>query len=131
MRVTPYDVEELSQILAVSFPETGWGSPLELREQMLAPGKYYYFAQVSSRTIGHIGVVVGGREVYIRGVGILPEWRRNGYGRQMLAETLRLQIASGAAKFELDVATENESALNIYTSCGFRQSNVYDYYVVF
>jgi len=32
--------------------------------------------------------------------------------------------------FELDVATENEGALNIYIACGFRQSNVYDYYRV-
>jgi len=127
----PEDVEELSRMLAISFPESGWGAPEDLLEKMLEPDKRYYLAQISGRTIGHIGVTIGDHATYIGGVGILPEWRRMGYGRQMLAATIARQIEAGATRFELDVATENESALNIYTSCGFQQCNVYDYYIVF
>jgi ribosomal protein S18 acetylase RimI-like enzyme len=129
--VTSQHVQELSNMLNVSFPETGWGSPTELLEELSEPSKRYYLAQTAGTTIGHIGVTIGDNETYIRGVGILPEWRRRGFGRKMLAETLRRHIGAGATQLELDVATENEGALNIYTACGFRQSNVYDYYLVF
>ena len=131
IRVAADDVEELSGMLAISFPGTGWGTPKDLLAEMERPGNRYYLAYLSGQTIGHIGVSKGKDETYIRGVGILPEWRRKGYGRQMLAQTLRLLLAEGVERFELDVATDNENALNIYTACGFRQSNVYDYYTVF
>lgn len=129
--VTSEHVEELSRMLAVSFPDSGWGAPADLLKELAEPGKRYYLAKLADEAIGHIGVAIGKHETYIRGVGIMPEWRRKGYGRQMLAETLRREHGAGAANFELDVATENEGALNIYMSCGFKQSNVYDYYVVF
>jgi ribosomal protein S18 acetylase RimI-like enzyme len=131
IEVTPEHVDTLSRMLAISFPGSGWRASEELLEELRDPAKSYFLAQVSGQTVGHIGVSTSEKDTYIRGVGILPEWRRRGYGRQMLASVLRMQIEAGARNFELDVATENESALSIYTSCGFHKSNVYDYYLVF
>ena len=39
-------------------------------------------------------------------------------------------LAEGHTRFELDVETENNQALSLYQSCGFHETDVYDYYVV-
>ena len=126
------EILSLSRMLSINFPAASWGSREDLIKELNDPDKRYWLAYRRGEVIGHIGISSGGdRESYIRGVGIVPEWRRQGLGRQMLGALLDLLVADGASDmFELDVATENEGALNIYIACGFRQSNVYDYYRV-
>ena len=63
-----------------------------------------------------------------RGVGVLLEHRRRGYGRQLLAALLVQMRAEGHTRFLLDVATENPAALSLYKACGFRETAVYDCY---
>ena len=71
-----------------------------------------------------------GKSVYIRGFEIVPERRRRGYGRQLLAAALQAMLLEGCRQFALDVATDNVQALSLYKACGFREANVYDYYDV-
>ena len=94
------------------------------------PGSRYYRAFVRGEVVGQIGTLFEENQVYIRGVGILPERRRRGYGRQMLAATVAALIAEGQAHFALDVATETERALELYRSCGFEETNVYEYHAL-
>lgn len=94
------------------------------------PGSRYYFALVQGEPVGQLGVLFEEDQVYIRGVGVLPEYRRRGYGRQMLAATVGALQAEGHTRFSLDVATENDRALDLYRSCGFQETNVYEYYDV-
>ena len=87
----------------------------------------------NSEVIGHIGWIHSSNNCYIRGVGILPAWRGKGWGRSMIAAVMRQELQtpeSAPHLFELDVATQNESALSIYRSCGFESVTVYDYYTV-
>jgi ribosomal protein S18 acetylase RimI-like enzyme len=94
------------------------------------PGSRYYRAFVQGEAVGQIGVLFEENQIYIRGVGILPEQRRRGYGRQMLAATVATLIAEGQTHFSLDVATENDRALELYRSCGFAETNVYEYHAL-
>ena len=97
------------------------------------PGVRYYLAEHDGVQIGQIGVIgpddpAGG--VYLRGFGVVPEQRRRGYGRQLLAATLQAMRSEGQTRFSLDVATDNAQALSLYESCGFRTTNIYDYHTV-
>lgn len=123
-------VAELSRLLAVSFGATRWSVVEELLDELQRPEVRYYLAQRDGHLIGQIGVLAQEECIYIRGVGILPEWRRQGNGRQLLAATVGKLLAEGHRRFELDVATENSGALSIYHSCGFQETTVYDYYTV-
>ena len=38
--------------------------------------------------------------------------------------------ASTGSNLMLEVATENRNALGLYQSCGFKETTVYDYFVV-
>lgn len=104
------------------------GQVQQMARRFDEPGSRYYRAYVHGDVVGQLGVLFEECQVYIRGVGILPEQRRRGYGRQMLAAIVALLTAEGQTHFSLDVAIENERALDLYRSCGFRETNVYEYY---
>ena len=87
-----------------------------------------YVAFLDEAPVGKLDVAFEGDEVAIYGFGVLPEYRRKGYGRQILARTIQEIRASGQWRVWLEVATENEQALSLYQSCGFKVTSSYDYY---
>lgn len=123
-------VADLSKLLAVSFGDSRWNDPEMLLKELERANKRYFLAKLDGRVIGQIGVIVENRSVYIRAVGIAPEWRHQGYGRQLLATTVQQMLTEGQTHFALDVATENRQALALYQSCGFHETTAYDYHTV-
>lgn len=125
------DIPQLANIQARCYPDSP-ATPAALERQMASrfadPGSRYYLALARDEIVGQIGVLFEADQLYIRGVAILPEHRRRGHGRQMLAATVTAMLAEGQTHFALDVATDNERALTLYHSCGFRETNIYDYY---
>ncbi len=124
------NVGELSRLISLNFKDSEWNTSPFLLKEMEGSDKHYYLAKLGDQFIGHIGTVNEEASVYIRAVGIASEWRHRGYGRQLLAALLSKLIAEGCQTFELDVATENSSALSLYQSCGFQETTIYDYYRV-
>ncbi len=117
----------LAHLTAQSF-SGGATSAGALAQRLQQKGVRYFLAGLDGMQIGQIGVVDTDSSIYVRGVGILPEYRRRGYGRQLLAMTVGLMLTEGHTHFTLDVATDNPQALSLYQSCGFRETMVYDYY---
>ena len=129
--VGPGEVVELSRLIGLTFGASEWNSPESLLAARNRENSRYFLAQREGIAIGHAGVLVeGAGRVYIRAVGIAPEFRHRGYGRQLLSAVVQKMLAEGHTRFELDVATENQQALSLYQSCGFHETNVYDYYLV-
>jgi ribosomal protein S18 acetylase RimI-like enzyme len=123
------ELAELAQLLIVSFGEGGGPDEADLQRDLASLNSQYFLAKLGSTTIGQIGVLKEDqRRIYIRAVGILPAYRRQGYGRQLLAATLTKMLAAGFQHFALDVETANADALKLYQSCGFSETNVYEYY---
>ena len=129
-QATAHDLDLLARLQAGSFNE-----PLpEAREQQVRhlaeAGSRVYVGGVEDVPVGVVGVIPEQHGVYIRGLGVLPDERGKGYGRGLLAAALLTALSDGHTHAALDVATENRSALGLYLSCGFRETNRYDYYVV-
>jgi len=116
--------------IPLTFEDARWSAADALLRELENPAKRYFIARLDGEAIGQIGIITTAERVYIRAVGIAPQWRHRGFGRQLLAATLRTQRNEGRQTFELDVATDNRRALSLYTSCGFRETNIYDYYAV-
>jgi len=89
-----------------------------------------YGAVLEDKLIGKIGLVGGGTSRYIFGFVIKPEYRRKGYGREVLSSALILALFENAEAVLLEVSVSNENALNLYKSCGFNIMTVYDYYKI-
>lgn len=128
--VTAANVAELSRLLASSFDNARWNTPEALLQELRREDNRYFLALLEEEIIGQIGVIVEDRSAYIRAVGIVPERRGQGYGRQLLSALVQKLLAEGCTEFGLDVATDNRQALSLYQSCGFREITVYDYYTV-
>ncbi|EGW40050.1 GNAT family N-acetyltransferase [Desulfosporosinus sp. OT] len=89
-----------------------------------------YVAELKGKFIGKIGVMLEESNGYIFGFGIKPEYRRRGYGREVLC-TILLELLSQQVKTVLlEVAVKNEKALFLYVSCGFKALTIYDYYEI-
>lgn len=67
-------------------------------------------------------------EVGIYGFVVRSAYRRRGYGRQMLEETIRTIQARSQKQIMLEVDTENTNAIGLYRSCGFKETTTYGYY---
>lgn len=82
-------------------------------------------------TVGKINLQKSESGVWgIYGFAMLPEFRGLGYGRAMLRRAIEKMKESGAKEIMLQVVPENERALNLYTSCGFKETSVMDYYTL-
>ncbi|MCA1036931.1 GNAT family N-acetyltransferase [Bacillus infantis] len=76
---------------------------------------------------GKVRIQTDGNESWIYGFAILPEFQRRGIGRSVLSRIIRQERNRGRDIF-LEVAAENNNALNLYTSCGFVPLESQDYY---
>lgn len=82
--------------------------------------------------IGKIGAMVEAEESgFIYGFCVMPTYRGKGYGRRILSQTItELKRRDHASAIKLEVSVENEKALGLYESCGFKTKNANDYYVL-
>lgn len=53
------------------------------------------------------------------GMGVVPEWRNRGVGRQLLSHTVAAADAAGFLRVELSVHSDNPKAISLYRNFGF------------
>lgn len=68
---------------------------------------------------------------YISGFGILPEYRRQGYGLKFLQRLEQLLAARSVTKLTLQVSDQNKTALSLYRKDGFETLEALHYYPLF
>ncbi|MFD6448287.1 GNAT family N-acetyltransferase [Promicromonospora sp. NPDC060204] len=81
------------------------------------------------KIVGHccLAWVESGCEIVA--LGVLPAYRRDGIGRLMMREMVRLGRESGASRMSLNVRVDNCAAIDLYRSFGFEiAETVGDYY---
>ena len=61
-------------------------------------------------------------EAEIVNIAVIPEARRHGYGRRLLAAVLQSACKKGIHHVFLEVRETNLAAVNLYASLGFRQT---------
>ena len=122
------DAPILAHITAISFdmpePDVTWYSQKKIDDVK----SKVFIASLDETPIGKLDVSLNAQNAYIAGFGVLPPYRGWGYGRQILAQTIREILARGQNRIVLEVATDNRNALSLYQSCGFREISSYDYY---
>ena len=129
VKVGEANLAALAQMMALNFSGERH-SPQVLAEELQEADTRYFLAELDGVQIGQIGVVDEQNSIYVRAVGVIPNYRRRGYGRQLVAAILQTMLLEGHTRFALDVATDNVQALSLYKACGFCEADVYDYYDV-
>lgn len=89
-----------------------------------------YMLELNNDTIGKININYKDNLAFISGFGIIPEFRGKGYGKVALKNALKFINERDIDQVELDVSCKNDTALNLYKSCGFEERSVMNYYIM-
>ena len=92
----------------------------EFREQ--------YLAVLNDEVIGLCSINQEEEEISIFGLGIVPEYRGYGYGKELLHMIVDSLIERGKSKITLMVTCENTSAIRLYKQFGFQITATIEYY---
>ncbi|MEO8448791.1 MAG: ribosomal protein S18-alanine N-acetyltransferase [Gemmatimonadota bacterium] len=83
----------------------------------------------ANRLAGYLFARAIGDEAEILNVAVLPEFRRLGVGRQLIAVALDRLVGHGIRKVFLEVRESNDPARGLYAGLGFRPVGMRpDYY---
>ncbi|WP_409227302.1 GNAT family N-acetyltransferase [Gudongella sp. SC589] len=91
-------------------------------------GFHVYMAVVQGNIVGKVHLHLTNGEGGIFGLGIIPEWRGTGFGRELLLRSVHKLKELGASYIFLQVDAKNDTALGLYRSCGFKESYSMEYY---
>ena len=122
------DAQEIARQNAIYFNEDNSSEDLLDVEEERKRGFHIFLAEYSGNVIGKVHLHISNKEGGIFGLGILPEYRSMGLGRELLNGSVEKLIDLGADNIFLQVDGENETALGLYTSCGFQVKYAMEYY---
>lgn len=132
-KATNLDAYEIARQNAIYFADRGEREGSEgtlLPEDEEKRGMTIYLVEKDERVVGkvHLQMINGLGGIY--GLGVLPEDRGKGLGRAILLKAIKELKTAKAKEVMLQVAAENETALSLYKSCGFRETSVMDYFLL-
>lgn len=124
------DSREIARQNAIYFDSEPGEVAAILPEEEEKCGMLIYMAEVDGKTIGKVHLETSGEVYGIYGLGVLPEYRRSGYGREILNRAVEILRGAGSREIMLQVVATNRNALNLYKSCGFVETSTMDYYKI-
>ncbi|SFF55201.1 Acetyltransferase (GNAT) family protein [Halobacillus alkaliphilus] len=121
------DTKEIARQNNIYFqtdPSTG----LTLPEEEAKHGVDIYLAELEQSCIGKVHLNREGSTGTIYGLGVLPEYRGRGYGREILLRCIEKLNEIKIHDIRLQVAMKNRKALSLYQNCGFEEASIMDYF---
>lgn len=125
------EANELARVIAGSFGQAEDPNMVaEIVRDMTADGERYFLARLGDVAVGAFKIFVDKPKAYIYAFGVLPEYRRHGYGREILEDILPRLFAEGWTAVGLEVDADNTPAQALYRAVGFHDVTVYGYYTM-
>jgi ribosomal protein S18 acetylase RimI-like enzyme len=129
-QVGPAKAPELARVIGGSFGQADDHLADDIVRDMTAEGERYFLARLGDTPVGAFKIFVDTPKAYIYAFGVLPEYRRNGYGREILEDILPRLFGEGWTAVGLEVDADNTPAQALYRAVGFHDVTVYGYYVL-
>ncbi|MCI5044500.1 MAG: ribosomal protein S18-alanine N-acetyltransferase [Aquisalinus sp.] len=114
---TAKDAQILARLHAEIFPEDAWTVEWfasRLRQERM----HFLIAEDGDTPVGISAVSTVADEAEILTIGLLSTDRRKGYGDQLLRSIFKLPVNH----FFLEVAADNQAAIEMYKSAGFYET---------
>ena len=124
---TAADLPVVGRLLAGAF-----GEPVRdhLDEHLDSPHERTMVIEVNGSLLGTLRVTRDGDDAGIYGFAVDPPWQGRGIGREALRRACGELRAAGVRRIGLEVAVDNERALGLYTSVGFKPVITEDYFAL-
>ena len=124
---TVVDADVLAYVSATSFGETERRTKEHLAKDILHPRRRYYLVTLGNEPVGCFNLWLGDT-IGIYAFCVLPQYRKRGFGRQMLEQIIKMIRAETQQPITLEVDSTNTNAYNLYRSCGFKETTTVGYY---
>lgn len=116
--MTPLHLDRIMEIEQACFTAP-WSKGTFLQELVSNPYASYIVALAEETVVGYAGTWLVLDEAHVTNIAVAPEWQRQGIGRRLLEELLRISLRQGAKSITLEVRRSNTAAQNMYQSFGF------------
>lgn len=126
-RVGVEDLETLVHLESLSFDDPEDVCREWITKWFTEPNQRFYIGKWGEQAVGLIRIPFWEEVVHLCTFGVLPEFRGRGFGRQILEQAILGLLPEGRSIF-IEVETENDAALSLYLSCGFRSVATFRYY---
>ncbi|MGO9891862.1 MAG: GNAT family N-acetyltransferase [Solirubrobacteraceae bacterium] len=126
-RATVADVPVISRLLELGF---GGPAPDDLAGRLGSPHEQTVIVDLNGSAVGTLRFRQDGDGARIYAFVIDPAWRGRGIGRAALGRACEQLRAEGTHRVGLEVDTENDRALTLYTSIGFTPVATEDYFAL-
>ena len=124
------DAKEIARQNSIYFEEDMKEDEISMPEEEEKCGLYIFIAEADGKTIGKVHLEINDQVGGIYGLGVITEYRKRGYGREILLQSIKVLTEKGSKEIMLQVATKNKNALNLYQSCGFEETSTMDYFEI-
>jgi [ribosomal protein S18]-alanine N-acetyltransferase len=123
--MTPAHVDALMPYEQDMFGTEAWSRNAYLGELADRRHRYYLVAEdTGGGLLGWAGILIVGTTADILTVGVVPDARRRGIARRLVAALLAEATRRGVGECFLEVRTDNAAAIELYTSEGFTEVGV-------
>ena len=96
----------------------------QLLEEIEFPHAYTCVCETDGAIAGFATMQVAAEFAHINEFGVLPQYRRRGFGRMIMEDLLRECVARRCESISLEVRESAVPARNLYGSLGFRQEGI-------
>lgn len=131
-KATNDDAQELARQNRIYFNDVHDAEPesetLIMPEEEEKKGMIIYIAEKQDEIIGKVNLAINGVDGAIYGLGVLPNHRRKGYGRELLLKSIQIFNEKNCETIMLQVVADNKKALDLYLDCGFVTVATMNYY---
>jgi ribosomal protein S18 acetylase RimI-like enzyme len=129
LSMRPAERGDVPAIMALMSSGFGFAPP-DTAERLAAEGVRSFVFELEGRVVGTLRTHLDDDPAGVYGFAVDPHWRGRGIGRDALRRTCLELRARGAGSIGLEVAVENDRALNLYTSLGFEPVITEDYWAI-
>lgn len=122
VRIRRANESDLTAVIAIenlSF-NTPWTSGFFTHE-LYNPVSYFYILEIQDKLAGYVIFWIFKEEAHIANVAVHPEYRRKGYGEQLLNWVVHFCRRKRVETISLEVNEINYTALQLYAKTGFTQ----------
>ena len=112
------DLDHVTRIESAANASPWTRSLFEGELSLSAAQRLWLVGSIDKVVVGFAGAMFVGDDVHIMNVAVDPSFRRQGFGRMLLAELLRRSVSLGGRNATLEVRESNDSAIALYRRFG-------------
>ena len=127
LEIEAKDKKYIKQIIEIEKEVFGLNSGMNewILKPMIRYGKVFVLV-IEDEVIGIAEYMrnFDGNEIFLYGLSIKKEYRKLGYGKQLLEESIKIFRKNKIKKIGLTVSLENKKAIKLYKKMGFKMEEM-------